>query len=163
VLTRLFIWIRLGFNEIIYWFVGDMPEFHHANAAYLWERLGRYRKCISHCQKYLAISDDRQMRTMLGYCYGRIGRWEDAIDTYRQVPNWTKEPRIALGLAEAELNVGNIDEARKITVTIAVLNEDQSNDIAGIVNYLTTRISEVNDVTMETSRSALDRLLDPDN
>ena len=145
-LKRLLIWLQLGFNEITYWLVGDTPEAHHAKAAYLWEGLGRYRRSISHCKRYLAVEEDSGIRAMLGYCYSCLGQWEKAIEEYRALPNPTSDPRIGLGLAEAELNVGNIEEARYILATVSVITENSPDGLSAAVDYMKERLDEASRV-----------------
>ena len=129
-------WFRLIYHQIVYWLVGTSPEAHHANLASAWYELNRYRNCIDHCQKFLSYEDSDHVKAMMAYCFWALGEWEKAASTYRSISKIWSVPSFALGLAEAELQCGNVDEARKIVATVEVSNPSPSYDIALSLEHL---------------------------
>lgn len=134
-------WLGLVYSHIVYWLAGTTPEAHHANLANSWLRLNRYRNCIKHCQKYLSYEDSDQVKAMLAYCHAAMGDWEQASGAYRSVSKLWTMPSFALGLAEAELRCGNIEEARKIVATVEVSDPNPNLDVASSLEYLNRELA----------------------
>jgi tetratricopeptide (TPR) repeat protein len=141
VLSRLVPWLRLGYNEVQYWLVGLMPETYHARAAFLWSELGNYRRSVEHCKRYLAVANSDSMKHMLAYCYGHLGKWPEAADTLRSVTDIWNKPSLALSLAEAEWNSGNVLEARQAIAAIEVCHRNLPGPLLGAIESLKGRMS----------------------
>jgi hypothetical protein len=135
-------WLRLVYHHIIYWTVGTTPEEHHANLANSWYELNRYRNCIEHCQKYLGYADSDQVKAIMAYCHGALGEWEPAAAAYGSISKIWSVPSFALGLAEAELRCGNIDEARKIVTTVEVSYPSPKYDVALSLEQLNRELAD---------------------
>ncbi len=129
-------WLRLIYHHIVYWTVGTTPEAHHANLASCWFELDRYRRCIEHCEKYLDYEDSTYIRGLLGSSQLLAGDWNQAADTLRSIKDLYSEPELALALAEAEMQSGNSDEARKIVATIEVSHPNHKPHVAAALEYL---------------------------
>ena len=72
----------------------------------------------------------------MAYCFGALGDWDKAAGTYRSISKIWSVPSFALGLAEAELQCGNVHEARKIVATVEVSDPSPSYDIALSLEHL---------------------------
>ena len=136
-------WFKLIYHQIVYWIVGTSPEAHHANLASAWYELNRYQNCIVHCQKFLGYEDSEQIKAMMAYCHGSLGQWEQAVDAYRSISKIWSVPSFALGLAEAELRCGNIDEARKTVATVEVSDPNPKYDVAMSLDYIKKELADV--------------------
>lgn len=136
-------WLRLVYHQIVYWVVGTTPEAHHANLANTWYELNRYRNCIEHCQKFLSYEDSDHVKAMMAYCLGALGDWEQAADTYRSISTIWSVPSFALGLAEAELRCGEVEEARKIVATVEVSDPNPKYDVALSIEQLNRELAEI--------------------
>ena len=143
-LTSIVARARLVLNEITYWMVGNSPESHHANAAYFRYQLGHHQKCIQQCNKFLNYSKSDQISSMLGYSYGAIGQWDQAALAYRCVSDLWQQPLIALGLAEAELRSGNVNEARMIVATVEVSHAPPPYNVALALDQLNSELEKIN-------------------
>lgn len=110
----------------MYWTVGSVPESHHWQLAVLYMELGKWRNSVSYCNRYLEYRESSQIRSVLGYCYGSMGMWKEAARAYRSIPDIHKEPNFALGLAEAELNSGNLASAKEIVAVVEVIHDRPS-------------------------------------
>ena len=135
-------WLRLVYHHIVYWIVGTTPEAHHANLANCWYELNRYRNCIEHCQKYLSYEDSDHVKAVMAYCHGAIGDWDQAAGAYRSISKIWSVPSFALGLAEAELRCGNVDEARKIVATVEVSDPNPKYDVALSLEHLNRELAD---------------------
>lgn len=140
-------WLRLLYNHVVYWIVGRSPEAHHANLAESWFELNRYRNCIKHCKRFLSYEDYDQVKAMMAFCYAALEDWGQAAGAYRSISNILSVPSFALGLAEVELRRGNIDEARKIVVTVEVSDPNPTYDVALALEHLNRELSEIEDVS----------------
>ncbi len=129
-------WLRLFYYQVVYWTVGTTPEAHHLNLAHSWYDLCRYESCIRHCRKYLDYKDSDYIKATMAISHGAIGEWAQAAATYRSISTLWTEPSLALGLAEAELQCGNKEEARKIVATVEVSHPNPTRDIAAALDYL---------------------------
>jgi hypothetical protein len=141
VLSRLVPWLRLGYNEVQYWLVGLMPETYHARAAFFWSQLGNYRRSVEHCKRYLAVANSDSMKHMLAYCYGHLGKWSQAADALRSVTDIWNKPSLALSLAEAEWNSGNVLQARQAIASIEVCHRNLPGPLLGAIESLKGRMS----------------------
>lgn len=135
-------WLRLIYHQIAYWLVGTSPESHHANLAYVWYDLNRHRNCIDQCQKYLSYQSSDQMLVMMAYCYAALEDWAQTADAYRSLSNIWAIPQAALGLAEAELRCGNLDEARRIIATVEANDPSPPDEVTRALEYLHGELSE---------------------
>lgn len=129
-------WLRLIYHQIVYWLVGTSPEAHHANLAYVWFDLNRHRNCIDHCKKYLTYQSSDRMLVMMAYCYAALGEWAQAADAYRSLSKIWAIPQAALGLAEAEMRCGNLDEAKRIVATVESSDPSPPPEVARVLEYL---------------------------
>ena len=136
-------WLRLVYHHIVYWIVGTSPETHHANLANSWLELNRYRNCIEHCERFLSYEDSDHVKAMMGYCHGALGDWEQAAGTYRSISKIWSVPSFALGLAEAELRCGNVEEARKIVATIEVSDPNRKYDVALSLEHINRELADI--------------------
>jgi len=132
-------WLRLFYHQIVYWVVGTTPEAHHANLANTWYELNRYRSCINN---YLNYEDSDHVKAMMAYCYGALDDWEQAAVAYRSISRIWSVPSFALGLAEAELRCGNVEEARKIVATVEVSDPNPKYEVALSLEYLKKNLLE---------------------
>lgn len=73
---------------------------------------------------------------MMAYCYGALGEWTQAVATYRSISTLWTEPSLVLGLAEAELQCGNNEEARKIVAIVEVSHPNPTHDVVAALDYL---------------------------
>lgn len=124
------VWIRFVYHQIIYWLVGTTPEAHHWNMAISWYDLERYSNCIYHCQEYLKYNDSDHLKVLMAHCFGLMAQWKEAASSYRSISDIWSQPVFALGLAEAELRCGNIQEARSIVTTVEVDNPKPPYELA---------------------------------
>ena len=113
--VRLFAAFSIAYAELQYWLFGVTPEgYHHAKAT-AWEKFGNFHRTAKHWAAFLKYEEDVRARGMLAYCYTRLERWEDASTEYERVLKSWRHPSIMLGLAEAKLRLGDLEEARRIT------------------------------------------------
>lgn len=129
-------WLRLIYHQIVYWTVGTTPEAHHWNLAFCWSALNRHERCIEHCEEFLKYEDSTYVRGLLGLSQAAMSDWEQAAATFRSVKDIWSHPELALTLAEAEMQIGNSEEARKIVVTIEVNHPTQMPHVAGTLEHL---------------------------
>jgi tetratricopeptide (TPR) repeat protein len=104
---------RIGFTTACYWLVGITPEDNHGTKGYWWARVGAYRWAAWHFRKYLKYTEDSWARASLASCYAHLGMTESAIEHYRLAYARNKNPEIAVFLARAAADLGNLDEARR--------------------------------------------------
>ncbi len=81
------------------------------------------RRCVSvgwlALQKVSEYSDDPRVRPQLAWCYAQMGMLESAAQHYRQAYARNKHPDVALGLAQLESDLGNIEAARALVQALA--------------------------------------------
>ena len=142
-LEFLIIWLRIVFNELAFWMVGLTPESYHGQAAYLWSRLDRYDKVLKHCRGYLRSSENSEIRAMLGYSLAYRGDWKAAAETYRGITDIWSAPHRVLCLAEAEMHSGNLEEAKKILVSLEVGHAQSDSALAQHVEQLKGELEEL--------------------
>lgn len=134
-------WIRLFYHHLIYWVIGTTPESHHAGLASCWFDLKRYRRCIVECERLLEYQDSVPTRGMIAFCHAQLGRWRAAADTYRPIASIETQPLFALGLAEAELRVGNVREAQDLVVSVEVCHPSPERHLADAIDYLKSQLA----------------------
>lgn len=78
---------------------------------------------------------------MMAYCFGALGDWQKSASAYRSIPGIWSAPSFALGLAEAELRCGNLDEARTIVATVEISNPNPKYDIALSLEHLNKELA----------------------
>jgi len=135
-------WLGLIYHHIVYWLAGTTPEAHHENMANSWYKLNRFRNCIKHCQRYLSYEDSDHVKAMMAYCFGAMGDWEQSASAYRSIAGIWSVPSFALGLAEAELRCGNVDEARKIVAIVEVSDPTPKYDVALSLERLNAELAD---------------------
>ena len=135
-LRKAWLWARLALNEAIYWFVGTTPESHYATAAYLWHELGRHRRSIAHCKRYLAHTHSDPMVALCAYGHTELDEWTEAVAAYRSLTEPLKDPLNAMALAYAELQLGNAAEARAIVATVEAVRGQLSDIEVDALDYV---------------------------
>jgi hypothetical protein len=140
VLSRVVPWLRLGYNEVQYWLVGLLPETYHARAAYYWSQLENHRRSVAHCKRYLAYASSDSMKHLLAYGYGHLGKWSEAAEVLRSVGEIWGKPALALSLAEAELNSGNVLAARQAIAMVEATHPSLPTALLGVVESLKGRM-----------------------
>ena len=109
---------KVTFTTLGSYLVGLTPEENHWQKGEAWSRVGAYRWAAWHFRKFLTYSDDPRGRPHLGWCYAQMGMLESAIEHYRQAYVRNKHPDVALGLAQLEAELGNVEAARALVQTL---------------------------------------------
>ena len=105
---------KLIYFTTAYWAVGLTEEEYHIRKANYWIELDNHRRAIRNYQKALKASEDSQVRAAMAWCYGEIGMLEACHQHYRTAYDTNSHPSIALRLAYAELNLGNLAESNTL-------------------------------------------------
>ena len=117
-MSRVLAGFRLVYTELQYWLVGLTPEgYHHAQAS-AWEDLGNFDRAARHLRAYLDNSDKPQVRGWLAYCYSKLEQWPDAAREYTAAISKWSHPSLILGLAEAKLRLGEVDQAAALAALV---------------------------------------------
>jgi tetratricopeptide (TPR) repeat protein len=115
--------IKLFYIHLAYFSVGlDQEHFYIARANYFTE-LKWFSYAIGNYKKALKESADPLVIAALGYCYLMVRDYEKSVKYYREAYQKSKNPVISFGLAHAELNKGNIEEAKKV---LQILTEKEN-------------------------------------
>jgi tetratricopeptide (TPR) repeat protein len=80
--------------------------------------IGWYKVAIAAYTKALEESNDPLIHSALGWCYAEVGMNEKSLEHYRIAYTNSDTPEMAIGLAYAEYNVGNIQEFQNIYKTL---------------------------------------------
>ena len=131
---------KLFYIHLCYFFVGLDEEYFHIERANYFADLGWYKYAIGNYKKALKESKDPGIESALGYCYMMVGDYDKSVNYYREAYEKSKHPDIALGLACAELNKGNIGEGQKV---LQILSEKQNELEAYHLNELNRLKQEI--------------------
>ena len=133
-------WLRLIYHYIVYWIVGTTPEAHHWKLAQCWYRLNRYHRCIRHCKAFLDYQESTYVKVMLSDALIAVGDFQQAAATLRSIEDLWSNPELALALADAEMQSGNADEARKIVATVEVSHPNAKSHVVAAIEELRTAL-----------------------
>ena len=139
-LTYLSALTRIAFTTACYWLVGLTPEDNHGMKGHSWARIGAYRWAAWHFRKYLKYSQDSWARASLAWCYGQLGLTESAVEHYRLAYARNKNPEIAVFLALAEANFGNIEGARRLQEEAMARSNELSGEARAELTELMNRL-----------------------
>ena len=114
VLTWLRVLARVAYTTLCNYLVGLTPEDNHWRKGDAWGRVGAYRWAAWHFRKFLTYGDDPRVRAQLGWCYANLGMLDSAVQHYREAYARNKHPDVALGLAQLETELGNVDAAQAL-------------------------------------------------
>ena len=112
--TQAWCFLRLGYAELQYWLVGLTPESYHLHQANVWVEMHRYRRAIAHMKAYLANTENATARWHLAYYHSCVEEWSQSAAEYAKVVQVLPQPVVRLGLAEAELRLGNRTKGKEI-------------------------------------------------
>ena len=139
-LTWLRVLGRVTYTTLGNYLVGLTPEENHWRKGEAWSRIGAYRLSVWHFRKFLTYSDDARARAYLAWCYAQLGMQESAVQHYRQAYTHDKHPTIALGLAQLETNLGNIDAARVLIENLESHRAELRDDGCALLDSLRARL-----------------------
>jgi tetratricopeptide (TPR) repeat protein len=132
--------IKIIYYTIAYFAVGLTVEEYHIRKANYWINLGNYRRAIRNYQKSLKESEDSEVRAAMAWCYSQIGMYETSLDHYRKAFERNRHPSIALRLAYAELNVGNLTESERLLKSIQPnidkMHIDEIDEMKNLEKYI---------------------------
>jgi tetratricopeptide (TPR) repeat protein len=138
-LTWLLALATVAYTTLGNYLVGLTPEENHWRKGEAWSRVGAYRWAAWHFRKFLTYTDDPRVRPHLGWCYAQMGMLESAIEHYRQAYVRNKHPDVALGLAQLEAELGNVQAARALVQTREAHRHELSADGVALLDSLERR------------------------
>jgi tetratricopeptide (TPR) repeat protein len=110
----MWIFAKLLYLHTAYVLVG-LPEetFHITKGNYLMD-LHWFHRAILNYQKALRETQTPRVHLALGFCFTRVGKFQDSVEHYRIAHEKLKQPDVALMLAIAEYETGNLNRCREI-------------------------------------------------
>jgi hypothetical protein len=149
---RALAFFRLAYTEVQYWLVGLSPEGYHAAQAAAWDELGNFNRVAKHLSAFLENTESAQMRAYLAYAYSRTGRWSDAAREYARVVTIWPDPSVILGLAEAKLELGDIESARALADTVEFGETPPTAAIKEAVDFFRAQLAEASRKSTDRAR-----------
>lgn len=143
--------LRLGYIELQYWLLGLTPEDYHSAMARAWEDWGNLERTAHHLSAYLGYSEDTQIRALLAYCRSRQGAWQQAAGEYATVIEKWPHPSMILGLAEAKLNLGDLQAARELSEQVAREHSPMEPYVQEAYDYLRGLFDQASNPARETA------------
>jgi len=132
---------RLASTELSYRIGRISKQRFRFDSASSLEALGEYRRCIGHCEQFLLVYSNDVVRGRLAYCYGEIGDWEKAADTYRSMKDVWRDPMDALGLVLSELRAGRPSAAQRAFKVAELAHGHRSGNVQRLMNILRHELS----------------------
>lgn len=146
---RLWSFFKLIYLYLSYWLVGlEEEEFYIPKANYCSD-IGWYNTAIENYKKALNESKDPAIHSALGWCYAETGNTEKSVEHYRMAFRRKGSPEIALGLAYAEYNVGNISEFKKLCHYLEDHKPDYRSELKDQLKKLKELLKNVRESTDE--------------
>jgi tetratricopeptide (TPR) repeat protein len=124
--------LRIAYTEFQYWCIGLTPENYHWSQGSSWEECGDYPRAVKHLNQYLKYKENAYARALLAYCYSRLSAWDDVVREYTAVLAAWPHPSFMLGLAEALLHLGHLQQARALTDEVESKHHSQESPVAGL-------------------------------
>ncbi len=91
----------------------DDEEFYIAKGNYFTD-LNWYYRAIQNYERALENSKSPRLHLALGFCLLRVGRFAESVEHFRVAYKKISQPDVALGLAIAEFETGNIEQSREL-------------------------------------------------
>jgi tetratricopeptide (TPR) repeat protein len=113
-LKRAWIIIKLIYLHATYLLVGIDDEAFHIYKGNYFTDLNWYYRAIRNYEKALIKSKSPRLHLALGFCLLRVGRFMDSLEHFRIAYQKINQPDVALGLAIAEYETGNIERCREL-------------------------------------------------
>ena len=138
-----YVWsiIKLAFWHIIYIFPGRPEEWFHIITANEFAKLHWYESAIANYKKALKDSKSVRIYSMLGHCYSKIGRYDEAVEYYRKIYKKSKYHGDLFGLALAEYYMGNAERSYELIEELRVADKTMTSNQKEIVDDLEARIA----------------------
>ena len=135
-LTWLWVLVRVAYTTLGNYLIGLMPEENHWRKGDAWSRVGAYRWAAWHFRKFLKYSDDPRVRAHLAWCYANLGMLDSAAQHYREAYARNKNPDVALGLAQLETELGNVEAARALVRALEPHRHELSGEAVALLDSL---------------------------
>src|SRR6266850_2617174 len=133
--------VRVAYTTLGNYLVGLTPEENHWKKGDAWGRVGAYRWAAWHFRRYLTYSDDPRVRAHLAWCYANLGMLESAAQHYRQAHSRNKHADIALGLAQLEIQLGNVEAAQALVGSLASRRQELDREAIAMLDSLQTALN----------------------
>ena len=82
-----------------------------------------------------------RLYSMLGHCYSQIGRYDEAVEYYRNIYKKSKYHGDLFGLALAEYYMGNAERSYELIEELRVTDKTMTANQKEIVDNLESRIA----------------------
>lgn len=106
--------LKVAFTALQYVVLGLGRYTYHLRQSRTYEQAGNYERAAEHARSLLEIGEHPETRARLAHSYAMLRRDADAVREFRKAVEHWDHPGILLGLAQAELRIGNIQTAREL-------------------------------------------------
>jgi TPR repeat protein len=133
--------LKLAFVALQYAVLGLDRQTYHLRQSRTYEQAGDYERAAYHARSLLEISEHPETRARLAHSYAMLRRDADAVCEFRKAVAQWDHPGIMLGLAQAELRVGNIETARGLLKRIQA--SPRAHDLRSSIRDLQQELARV--------------------
>lgn len=134
--------VRLVHAYLCYWFVGLAPETYHEMVAYAWLDWGQYHRALRQFKAALKEAETGYAHNAVGYCYYLMGEYAAAAKHYLRAFDLTRDLGYAINLAQANQQLGDIDECRKVLGVIMERQEQLDAAAREVVDDIVVDLGE---------------------
>lgn len=133
--------LNVALTDLQYAILGLDRQSYHLRQSRTYEEAGDYERAAHHARNLLEISEHPETRARLAHSYAMLRRDADAVREFRKAVAQWDHPGIMLGLAQAELRVGNIETARGLLKRIQA--SPRAHDLRSAIRDLQQELARV--------------------
>jgi tetratricopeptide (TPR) repeat protein len=131
----------LIYYKLAFYTGGLIDDEYYIPAGNTWVNLKNYKRAISNYKMALKTSDISFTRNMIGLCYIKLDKFEEAQLHYSKAYEQKNDILHLIGIAYCKCYLGKLNEAKSIINDIKKNNKDIDKDILANIKYLENRMS----------------------
>jgi TPR repeat protein len=133
--------LKLAVTGLQYAAFGLSRQAYHLRQSRTYEQAGDYERAADHANSLLRISEHPETQARLAHSYAMLRRDADAVREFRKAVAQWDHPGIVLGLAQAELRIGNIETARGLLKRVQA--SPRAHDLRSAIRELQEELARV--------------------
>jgi hypothetical protein len=133
--------LNVAFTALQHAVLGLGRQTYHLRQSRTYEEAGDYERAAHHARSLLEISEHPETRARLAHSYAMLRRDADAVREFRKAVAQWDNPGIVLGLAQAELRIGNIETARALLKRVQA--SPRAHDLRSAIRQLQEELASV--------------------
>jgi tetratricopeptide (TPR) repeat protein len=136
--SRLRVWFDVLSTALRYRLFGMDEATYHLHQSRTYEQAQDYARAAEHARRFLETTEHSESRARLALSYSMLRMDADAVREYRKAVAQWDHPGIVLGLAQAELRVGNVETATELLKRVQ--HSQLAHDLRHAIQQVQTEI-----------------------